>query len=76
MKNLKKYSIFKAKLYLNWEQITDKRTLNRHKWLSQIWADLYIKNPNDDFIRKLSTDELMKTNWFEHYGIKEPNFHD
>ena len=52
----------------------ESKTLERHKWLTKIWIELYFKNQDDQFIRKLSTDEMMKTRWFEKYGIKEPQF--
>ena len=32
------------------------------------------KNQEDQFLRHLSTEEIMKTRWFEKYGIKEPQF--
>ncbi len=63
-----------GKVNYDWEKIMDKKTLERHKWLSKTWIDLYSQNPNDMFIRKLSTDDMIKTKWFEKYGIKEPNF--
>ena len=58
----------------DWEKSMDKKTLERHKWLTKIWIELYSKNPDDMFVRKLSTDDMMKTRWFEKYGIKEPHF--
>ncbi len=56
----------------DWNRLLAPEILRRHKWLAQTWINLYIQNPEDDFIRKLSTDELLKTKWYEKYGIKEP----
>lgn len=50
------------------------KTLERHKWLGKTWTELYFKNQEDQFLRHLSTEEIMKTRWFEKYGIKEPQF--
>ena len=50
------------------------KTLARHKWLGKTWTDLYFQNQEDQFLRKLSTDDIVKTRWFEKYGIKEPQF--
>ena len=58
----------------DWEKTMESKTLERHKWLNKIWTELYFKNQEDQFIRKLSTDDMMKTRWFEKYGIKEPQF--
>ncbi len=58
----------------NWEKILDPKTLARNKWLGKTWADLYFQNLDDKFLRYLSTDDIMKTRWFEKYGIKEPQF--
>lgn len=58
----------------NWEKIMDPKTLARHKWLGKTWTDLYFQNLEDKFLRNLSTEEIMKTRWFEKYGIKEPQF--
>lgn len=61
------------KVYV-WEKILPKRTLKRHKWLAQTWRDIYSLNPNDEFIRFLSTEDMLHTKWFEKYGYKEPDF--
>lgn len=58
----------------NWEKIMEPKTLERHKWLGKTWTELYFKNQEDQFLRHLSTEEIMKTRWFEKYGIKEPQF--
>lgn len=58
----------------NWEKIMEPKTLERHRWLGKTWTELYFQNQEDQFLRKLSTDEIMKTKWFEKYGIKEPQF--
>ena len=58
----------------DWDKLIEKQTLKRNEWLSKIWTSLYFQNQEDEFIRNLSTDELLKTRWFEKYGIKEPNF--
>lgn len=58
----------------DWNRLLAPEVLRRHKWLAQTWINLYIQNPDDDFIRKLSTDELIKTKWYEKYGVKEPSF--
>ena len=58
----------------DWEKTMDPKTLQRHKWLTKIWTELYFQNQEDEFIRKLSTEDMMNTRWFEKYGIKEPQF--
>ena len=58
----------------DWNRLLAPEVLRRHKWLAQTWINLYIQNPDDEFVRKLSTDELLKSKWYEKYGIKEPNF--
>lgn len=58
----------------DWEKTMEPKILERHKWLGKTWTDLYFQNQGDSFLRNLSTDEIMKTRWFEKYGIKEPNF--
>lgn len=58
----------------NWEKIMEPKTLERHRWLGKTWTELYFQNQEDLFLRKLSTDDIMKTRWFEKYGIKEPQF--
>lgn len=58
----------------DWNRLLAPDVLRRHKWLAQTWINLYIQNPEDDFIRKLSTDELLKTKWYEKYGVKELSF--
>lgn len=58
----------------DWDKLISKETLKRHEWLSMIWTSLYFQNQEDEFIRNLSTDDIVKTRWFEKYGIKEPNF--
>ena len=58
----------------DWNRLLKPDVLRRHKWLAQTWINLYIQNPDDEFVRKLSTDELLKSKWYEKYGIKEPNF--
>ena len=58
----------------DWNRLLAPEVLRRHKWLAQTWINLYIQNPDDDFVRKLSTDELLKSKWYEKYGIKEPIF--
>lgn len=65
---------FNRRVGYDWEKIMDSKTLKRHKWLSELWTELYFKNQDDGFIRNLSTDEILKTRWFEKYGIKEPQF--
>jgi hypothetical protein len=58
----------------NWEKLLEPKALARNKWLGKTWAELYFQNLDDKFLRYLSTDEIMKTKWFEKYGIKEPQF--
>lgn len=58
----------------DWNKLLAPEVLRRHKWLAQTWINLYIQNPDDEFVRKLSTDELLKSKWYEKYGIKEPSF--
>jgi len=58
----------------DWAKLLGQTTLKRHEWLAQIWTNLYFQNQSDEFLRNLSTDEILKTKWFEKYGIKEPNF--
>ena len=63
---------FSNKSTYDWEKTMDPKTLQRHKWLTKIWTELYFQNQEDEFIRKLSTEDMMNTRWFEKYGIKEP----
>ena len=65
---------FSKKAGYDWEKLIEPKTLERHKWLAQTWTNLYFENQEDQFIRNLSTDEIMKTRWFEKYGIREPQF--
>ena len=65
---------YSRKVGYNWEKLISKSTLNRHKWLAEVWTKLYFENPGDDFIINLTTDEITKTRWFEKYGIREPQF--
>ena len=58
----------------DWEKVMEPKTLARHKWLGKTWTDLYFQNQEDQFLRKLSTDDNVKTRWFEKYSIKEPQF--
>ena len=58
----------------DWEKVMEPKTLARHKWLGKTWPDLYFQNQEDQFLRKLSSDDIVKTRWFEKYGIKEPQF--
>ena len=58
----------------DWEKVMEPKTLARHKWLGKTWTDLYFQNQEDQFLRKLSTDDIVKTRWFEKYGIKVPQF--
>jgi hypothetical protein len=60
--------------YYDWEKSMEPKTLERHKWLGKTWTDLYFQNQGDEFLRNLSTEEIMKTKWFEKYGVKEPIF--
>lgn len=73
MNKLHKFQIFRKNSY-NWEKLLKEKVLKRNKWLSEIWTDLYFKNQKDEYLRKLSTEELLNTKWFEKYGIKEPSF--
>lgn len=65
---------FSRKAGYDWDKLLGKKTLQRHEWLAEIWTNLYFQNQEDKFIRNLSTDEILKTRWFEKYGIKEPVF--
>lgn len=56
----------------DWNKLLSPEVLKRNIWLSNVWAEIYSKNPQDEFIRKLSTDDMLKTKWFEKYGFKEP----
>ncbi|MDD2896858.1 MAG: hypothetical protein PHG81_12650 [Aliarcobacter sp.] len=58
----------------NWEKIMNPKTLARNKWLGKTWTDLYFQNQGDDYLRFLSTDDIISTKWFEKYGVKEPQF--
>lgn len=60
----------------DWDRLLPKRVLMRHRWLAKTWREIYSKNPHDEYIRFLSTDDQMNTKWFEKYGYKEPNFID
>ena len=31
----------------DWEKTMDPKTLERHKWLTKIWTELYFKNQDD-----------------------------
>lgn len=65
---------FNRRAGYDWDKLLEKKTLQRHEWLAELWTNLYFQNQDDKFIRNLSTDEIIKTRWFEKYGIKEPNF--
>lgn len=67
-------SNYRRSVGYDWNRLLAPEVLRKHKWLAQTWINLYIQNPEDDFIRKLSTDELLKTKWYEKYGVKEPSF--
>ncbi len=58
----------------DWQKLLGAKTVRRNEWLSKTWAKLYFENSCDEYLRNLSTDELMKTKWFEKYGVKEPSF--
>jgi hypothetical protein len=65
---------FSRKSIYDWDKLIGSKTLERNKWLVKVWSDLYFANQNDEFLRNLSTDDIMKTKWFEKYGIKEVKF--
>jgi len=65
---------FSRRMGYDWEKLISSKTLKRHEWLAQIWTNLYFQNQDDQYIRNLSTDEIIKTKWFEKYGIREPQF--
>ena len=54
----------------DWQKLLGEKTVRRNEWLSKTWAKLYFENSCDEYLRNLSTDELMKTKWFEKYGVK------
>ncbi len=56
----------------DWDKLLPPEILKRNIWLAEIWAEIHKQNPQDEFIRKLSTDDMFKTKWFEKYGYKEP----
>ena len=58
----------------DWDELLKPETVLRNQWLVKIWGDLYRQNEEDEFLRKLSTDDMIKTNWFEKYGVKEQYF--
>ncbi len=65
---------FSRRMGYDWEKLISPKALKRHEWLAQIWTNLYFQNQEDQYIRNLSTDEIIKTKWFEKYGIREPQF--
>lgn len=64
----------KRRASYDWDKLIDEKTLKRHQWLAETWRKIYSQHPNDLYIRKLSTDDLLNTKWYEKYGVKEPNF--
>lgn len=75
-----KKSVIKTKSFnfrktnYDWEKLLRPEVLKRNIWIVKIWGELHKKNPQDEFIRNLSTDDMYKTKWFEKYGYKEPDF--
>ncbi len=69
----KKRSFSSCRTY-DWEKHLPKEVYERNKWLGNVWGEIYLKNPRDEFIRFLSTDDMLYTKWFEKYGYKEPDF--
>lgn len=65
---------FSKKSSYDWAKLLGQTTLKRHEWLAEVWTKLYFENQEDDFLRNLSTDDMLKTRWFEKYGVKEPKF--
>ncbi len=57
----------------DWDKLLAPHILKRNIWLGNVWAEIYVKNPYDEFIRNLSTDDMFKTKWFEKFGYKEPS---
>lgn len=57
----------------DWDKLLAPHILKRNIWLGNVWAEIYAKNPYDEFIRNLSTDDMFKTKWFEKFGYKEPS---
>lgn len=72
-KPLSLYGVGKKSAY-DWEKTMDPKVLARHRWLVETWSNLYFSNLEDKFLRTLSTDDIMKTKWFEKYGVREPSF--
>lgn len=72
-KQLPTFNLFVKNKY-DWEKMMCPLKLKRNRWLVETWMSLYIKHPEDEFIRKLSTKDLDETKWFEKYGFKEPKF--
>lgn len=58
----------------DWDKQLPKVVYERNKWLGKVWGEIYIQNPRDEFIRFLSTDDMLHTKWFEKYGYIEPDF--
>lgn len=61
---------YKRSQKYEWDKILSKEQIDKNKWLAEIWIDLYTRFPDDEYIRKLSTDEMLNTNWYEQYGFK------